>query len=211
MVPRLRHQPPLKYARSMFHVGLTGGIGSGKTTVARVFRTLGVPVLEADAEGRRILAEDQDVIREIAALFGKEVVRDGSIDRPKLAGLVFNAPEALRALNAIVHPAVREGFRRWAAEQQAPYVIMEAAILTETGGHHAMDRIIVVSAPEALRLRRVMQRDEVDESAVRARMANQASDAERNAIADHLIHNDDKQLVIPQVLAVHAALLNFAP
>ncbi|MBX2972617.1 MAG: dephospho-CoA kinase [Flavobacteriales bacterium] len=194
----------------MFCVGLTGGIGSGKTTVARVFRTLGVPVFEADAEGRRLLNEDAAVREAVVARFGPGVLRDGTIDRAALAGIVFHAPEALGDLNGIIHPAVRASFRHWADRQQAPYVMMEAAILVESGGYKAMDRNVVVTAPEELRIRRVMQRDGVDEQAVRARMANQAGEQERRAIADHVIHNDDTQLVIPQVLAAHRLLLTFA-
>lgn len=194
----------------MIRVGLTGGIGSGKTTVARVFKTLGVPVFEADAEGRRVLNEDQDVIQDVAQRFGNGVLRNGLVDRAAVADIVFNDPVALKDLNAIVHPAVRKGFQRWAGEQQAAMVIMESAIMVESGSSKLMDRIVLVSAPEELRLQRVMARDRVEPTVVQARMANQVSEEERLSIAQHVIHNDDKQLVIPQVLAVHAALLNFA-
>jgi dephospho-CoA kinase len=130
----------------------------------------------------------------------------GVPDRKALAQLVFNDPKALADLNAIIHPVVRQAFRNWAAEQQAPYVVMEAAILAETGGHSAFDRIVVVSAPEALRVRRVMQRDGAGEPDVRARMRNQATEEQRLAIADHVIINDDTRLVIPQVIALHNTL-----
>ncbi len=194
----------------MIRVGLTGGIGSGKTTVARVFHTLGIPVFEADAEGRRILKEDAAVIKAVTERFGSGVVRNGAIDRAMVASIVFKDPAALKDLNAIIHPAVRTGFRRWAAEQHVPYVIMEAAVMAEHGGHRTMDQVIVVTAPEELRIQRVMARDGVERDAVMARMANQVGDAERLKLADHVIHNDDQQLVIPQVLAVHQALLTFA-
>jgi len=194
----------------MIRVGLTGGIGSGKTTVARVFRTLGIPVFEADAEGRRIMQEDAAVIKAVTERFGTSVVRNGAIDRATLASIVFKDPSALKDLNAIIHPAVRTGFLRWAAEQNAPYVIMEAAVMAENGGHRTMDQVIVVTAPAELRIQRVMARDGVGRDAVDARMANQVGDAERLKLADHVIHNDDQQLVIPQILAVHQALLTFA-
>lgn len=194
----------------MIRVGLTGGIGSGKTTVARVFKTLGVPVFEADAEGRRVLSEEQDVIQAVAQRFGNGVIHDGRVDRAALAKIVFADPAALKDLNAIVHPAVRKGFQRWAGEQRTAIVIMESAIMLESGSSKIMDRIAVVTAPEQLRIRRVMARDGVEASVVRARMANQVSEEQRITTAQHVIHNDDKQLVIPQVLAVHAALLNFA-
>jgi len=194
----------------MIRVGLTGGIGSGKTAVARVFRTLGIPVFEADAEGRRIMQEDAAVIKAVTERFGTSVVRNGAIDRAMVASIVFKDPAALKDLNAIIHPAVRTGFLRWAAEQNAPYVIMEAAVMAENGGHRTMDQVIVVTAPAELRIQRVMARDGVGRDAVDARMANQVGDAERLKLADHVIHNDDQQLVIPQILAVHQALLTFA-
>lgn len=194
----------------MIRVGLTGGIGSGKSTVCRVFRTLGVPVFEADAEGRRLLEQDPMLKAAIMERFGTSVFVEDRIDRAALANVVFQDRQALKDLNALVHPAVRSAFDRWAHSQEVPYVLMEAAILAESGGHRAMDRVVVVSAPEALRIQRVMRRDGVDEQAVRARLSNQVGEAERAAIADHIIHNDDSHLVIPQVLEVHAALLNFA-
>ncbi|HRF80790.1 MAG TPA: dephospho-CoA kinase [Flavobacteriales bacterium] len=190
----------------MLQVGLTGGIGSGKTTVARVFRTLGIPVFEADAAGRTLLAENREVKTAVVARFGQDVLRDGHIDRAALARIVFTDQQALKDLNAIIHPAVRVAFKQWSGTQVAPYVLMEAAILAESGGAKHMDRIIVVTAPEDLRIHRVMQRDGVEEETVRTRLANQISEAERLKTADHVIMNDDMRLVIPQVLAVHTAI-----
>jgi len=190
----------------MLKVGLTGGIGSGKSLVARMFGVLGVPVFEADAAGRHLLAEDPAVRAAILDRFGEGVVHHGKVDRKALAAVVFQDPQALADLNAIVHPAARQAFRHWAEQQHAPYVLMEAAILAETGGHQAFDRVVVVSAPEALRLARVMARDHATEAEVKARMRNQASEEQRLAIADHVIVNNDQQLVIPQVLQVHQAL-----
>ncbi len=190
----------------MLKVGLTGGLGSGKSIVARVFGLIGVPVFEADAAGRQLLAEDPAVRAAIQERFGEAVVHHGTVDRKALAAVVFQDPQALADLNAIVHPAVRQAFRHWAEQQKAPYVLMEAAILAETGGHKAFDRVVVVSAPEPVRLKRVMARDRVTEAEVKARIRNQASEEDRLAIADHVIHNDDRHLVIPQVLQVHQAL-----
>lgn len=194
----------------MIRVGLTGGIGSGKTTVGRVFRTIGIPVFEADAEGRRLLVNDLGLKHAVVERFGASVLKEDAIDRAALASIVFQDAAALKDLNALIHPAVRAAFDRWTSEQRAPYVMMEAAVLAESAGHRTMDRIVVVSAPEAIRIQRVMERDGVREDAVRARMANQVSEAERLAIADHVIHNNDSRLVIPQVVEVHAALLKFA-
>lgn len=192
----------------MFKAGLTGGIGSGKSTVARIFRVLGVPVFEADACGRELIRKDPAVIAAIKQRFGAQVLRGAEIDRPALANMVFHSPLALADLNAIIHPAVRAAFHAWAGSQHAPYVILESAILVESGGSGLMDALIVVSAPEQLRIQRVMVRDGVEEDAVRWRMANQCDEAGRLAAADHVIRNNDRELVIPQVLAAHAAILN---
>lgn len=191
----------------MFTVGLTGGIGSGKTTVAKVFRVLGIPVFEADLAGHRVLEEDEQVQEAIADRFGRAVLGPKGIDRATLSRIVFQDRSALEALNAIVHPVVRQAFRTWAQAQPSPYVLMEAAILVESGGHAALDRLVVVSAPEELRLQRTMLRDGTSREQVHARMRNQATEEARLAAAHWVIHNDDRQLVIPQVVAVHEALM----
>jgi len=194
----------------MIKVGLTGGIGSGKSTVARVFNVLGIPVFMADDAGRAILDDDAEVRKALTVRFGTAIYRNGIVDRKALASRVFKDTAALKDLNDIVHPVVRHAFRKWSLEQRAPYVIMEAAVLAESEGYKAFDRIIVVSAPEELRLQRVMARDKVDANAVQARMRNQVSEDVRLRIADHVIHNDDIQLVTPQVVAIHQELINLA-
>jgi dephospho-CoA kinase len=194
----------------MLRVGLTGGIGSGKSLVARIFSTLGVPVFEADREARRLMHEDAELRAAIAVRFGADIYGTQGLDRKRLAVIVFNDTAALAELNALVHPAVRNAFAQWAAQQRAPYVVMEAAILAESGGHAGMDRIVVVGAQEDLRVRRVMARDGVGEDEVRARMRNQADDARREAIAHHVLHNDERQLLLPQVVALHHRLTNEA-
>ena len=190
----------------MRRVGITGGIGSGKSTVCRILRVLGVPVFEADAEGRTLLTHDPDVIDAVRERFGPDLIGEQGVDRQALARIVFNDPAALQDLNAIVHPAVRMAFARWADAQHAPYVVMEAAILAESGGRSQVDDLVVVSAPEDLRVQRVMARDGVDEQAVRERMANQLTDAEREAQADAVLVNDERRLLLPQVLALHERL-----
>ncbi len=190
----------------MLKVGLTGGIGSGKSTVGRILRLLGVPLFVADEAGRELLANDPEVHQALRARFGDTVFANGNPDRKAIANIVFNDSSALADLNAIIHPAVRKAFSMWAAEQHTPYVVMEAAILAETGGHSAFDRIVVVSAPEALRMQRVMQRDGAGEPEVLARMRNQATEEQRLAVADHVIINDDTRLVIPQVITLHDTL-----
>ncbi len=190
----------------MLLVGLTGGIGSGKSTVCEVLRVLGVPVFDADGAGKELLAEDAALREAVIQRFGEGVYPGGILDRKALAAIVFNDEAALKTLNALVHPAVRNAFKRWAGEQQVPYVVMESALLADTGGHTAFDRVIVVSAPEPLRISRVMSRDGVGEEAVKARIRNQVGEEERVRIADFVVVNDDTQLVIPQVLEVDRAL-----
>jgi dephospho-CoA kinase len=187
-------------------VGLTGGIGSGKSTVCKVFAVLGIPVFEADQEAKRLMVEDEALHTALAVRFGREIIGPDGLDRKALADKVFKDPKALEDLNALVHPAVRRAFGDWVALQVAPYVIMEAAILVETGGYKAFDKLIVVTAPETLRIQRVMQRDGAREEDVAARISNQADDAVRLAVADHVVYNDDTRLVIPQVLAIHRTL-----
>lgn len=194
----------------MLKVGVTGSIGSGKSTVCRMFGVLGVPVFSSDEAGKHLLAEDVQVRAALIGAFGEAVFVDGVLDRKALGAHVFNDRAALQRLNAIVHPAVRSAFARWAEGQQAPYVINEAAILVETGSYKQLDHLIVVDAPEALRIGWVMQRDGVTEEQVRARMRNQTDDGTRNAAADSLIRNDGRSLVVPQVLAVHGELLRKA-
>lgn len=186
----------------MLKVLLTGGIGSGKSTVAQILRVLNVPVFEADRAGREILSSPE-VQRSIIDRFGERMLKDGSIDRKELAQVVFHDKGALTDLNAIVHPMVQREFQRWVERQRAPYVVMEAAILTDRA---RFDHVVVVNAPEELRIERVHRRDGVEEAAVRARMVNQISEEALLALADHVIRNDDTELVIPQVLALHEVL-----
>lgn len=190
----------------MLKVGVTGGIGSGKSTVCRMFGVLGIPVFSSDDEGKRLLAEDPEVRNALTAAFGGEIFVNEVLDRKALGALVFNDRDALERLSAIVHPAVRAAFNVWAEKQQAPYVINEAAILVETGGYKHLDHLVVVAAPEAERIARVMRRDDTTEEQVRARMSNQTDDATRAAVADSIIVNDGKAMVIPQVLVVYEQL-----
>lgn len=187
----------------MFTVGLTGGIGSGKTTVCRVFSVLGIPVFNSDEQAKLLLQDDPEVKAAVLQLFGSSVYPAGVLDRKALAQLVFNDPKALAGLNAIVHPAVRRAFKEWAESQQAPYVINEAAILVETGAYPSFDRLVTVEAPEDVRLARVMARDGSPEEQVRQRMSNQATEAQRREVAYAVIENDGHSMVLPQVLALH--------
>ncbi len=189
-------------------VGITGGIGSGKSTVARIFENLGIPVYHADARAKLLMVENKELKAAIRQAFGeKAYTPEGLPDRAFLAGQVFHDKEKLATLNALVHPVVREDGERWhAAQSGVPYTLKEAALLYESGSYRDLDLVLVVTAPKALRIRRVMARDGVDEAAVRARMDNQWPEDEKVRRADIVIHNDGKQLLLPQVMEVHHLL-----
>ncbi|MEZ4722792.1 MAG: dephospho-CoA kinase [Flavobacteriales bacterium] len=186
-------------------VGLTGGIGSGKSTVARVFETLGVPVFRADDFGRLVLESDQRVVDQVKALFGPDIYVEGSPDRAQIASLVFSDKSRLEALNKIIHPAVARAFEEWHEKQatHACYCIREAAILFESGSYKDCDQIICVSAPGKVRIERVMERDKVSEEQVKARMANQMTQEEKESKSNFIILNDGASAIIPQVIQIH--------
>ena len=193
----------------MYQVGLTGGIGSGKTLVCSVLEKLGVPVYYADVEARRLMNGDQDVSKQIVELFGRETYRRGFLDRVFLAQRVFGYPEMLAKLNAIVHPAVRNDYSLWVLRQHdVPYVVEETAILFESGANRLFDRSVFVYAPEVVRISRVMQRDRVEEKGVRRRMMHQMDEKEMKELADDIIINDGKEMLLPQIIWIHQEILN---
>jgi len=196
----------------MLKIGLTGGIGSGKTVVADIFRRLGVPVYDADAEARTLTESNEEIKSELKKYFGREIFfKDNSLNREKLASLVFSNNEKLSQLNSIVHPVVKKHFSNWLQQNKASkYIIKEAAILFESESNEGLDKIISVAAPEEIRVRRVMERDNVAEKKVRRIMKNQWSEEERNKRSDYIITNDDQTLIIPQVLKLHEMFLNEA-
>ncbi|NCA85458.1 MAG: dephospho-CoA kinase [Clostridia bacterium] len=189
----------------MITVGLTGNIGSGKSIVATVFRTMGIPVFDADATSRQ-LTQQPEILEQIANKFGAHLIVGARLDRKALAAIVFNNKEKLAALNQIIHPAVHAAFAKWVSQQVSQYVLYEAAIIAETGRVGELDKLIVVTAPKELRLKRVMQRDGASREMVLQRMKNQWPEEKKIAAADYLIYNDDTRLVIPQILAIDAAL-----
>jgi dephospho-CoA kinase len=194
----------------MLKVGVTGGIGSGKSVVCQVFALLGIPVYDSDYRAKWVMNHDPLLRQQLVQAFGEKVFTPaGQLDRPYLAGLVFHQPQQLALLNSLVHPRVAADFEAWvAAAYQAPYLIKEAALMYESQAHKQVHRIITVSAPEALRIARVLQRDAHRQRAqVQAIIDKQLPGAERLARADYVIFNDDRQLVIPQVLAIHQQLL----
>ena len=192
----------------MKRIGLTGGIGSGKTTVARIFKMLDVPVYNSDEAGRRITEEDPEVKTKILNRFGPDVFdENGRLDRGKLAKVVFQDPQALNDLNEIIHPAVAADFQIWCEQQTSPYVLKEAAIVFEQGLDKQLDGVIVVEAPDALRMKRVMKRNDMSEEEVLQRMKQQWSQEDLVHRADWVIHNDEQQLLIPQVLDVYSRII----
>ena len=193
----------------MLKIGITGGIGSGKTTVSRVFELLGIPVYYADDESKKILNSDKTAKESVIKVFGDSILnKDGQIDRKKLAGLVFNKKEELDKLNAILHPAVGKHFDKWAKEQNAPYCLKEAAILFESGAYKQVDRVVAVVAPLELKINRTIKRDGITKEEVLARINNQLSDEEKVKRADFIVQNDELQLLIPQVLKLHRQILD---
>jgi dephospho-CoA kinase len=184
-------------------IGLTGGIGSGKSTVARVFESLGYPVFDADKEALALYENDPTLLPEVVELYGEGILLpNGRLNRMALATVVFNDESALKKLNALVHPRVAVRFEEWKNRQHAPAVIREAAILYESGSDAGCDAVIVVTAPEELRIKRVMQRNGISEAEVRARMARQWPESTLVECADEVIVNDDKTLVLPQIMKV---------
>lgn len=186
----------------MIRVGLTGGIGSGKTTVAHLLEQLDVPVYYADERGRWLSDNDPEVVLKIKTLFGENAyLENGQLNRKYIAEKVFSDRTLLERLNGIVHPAVRNDYREWVERHaDAPYSVMETAILFESGFDRKVQKIVVVTAPEELRIARTVRRDGTDEVAVRKRIAAQMSDQERLTKADYVLHADDRELLIPQVL-----------
>lgn len=192
----------------MKKIGITGGIGSGKTTVCKVFELLGVPVFYADDEAKKLLGEDAEVKEAVVKAFGSILLNGpGLINKKKLAEIVFNNSEKLQELNSIVHPVVRRRFEEWSAKHSSCiYVLEEAAILFESGAYKFVDHAITIIAPEELRIERVMQRDKSTSEQVKTRIQNQMNDAEKIKRSQFVIVNDEHQLLIPQILDIHKEL-----
>jgi len=191
-------------------VGLTGGIGSGKSTVAGIFKTLGIPVFDADAAAREIMGKDVELQRAIMHTFGDDVYAGGQLNRKLLAGIVFNDPFKLEQLNALVHPATIKAAENWMQQQKTAYAVKEAALFFEAGTAADLDYIIGVFAPRPLRILRVMKRDNVSREEVLARMSRQIDEDIKMRLCDFVVENNERDLLIPQVLQVHHALLKKA-
>lgn len=187
-------------------VGLTGGIGSGKSTIAKEFATLGISVFNSDEQAKALIANNAQVKERIIAAFGEEAYQNGEYNRAYIAQIVFNNPKKLAILNGIVHPALAKYFKQWTKKQTSPYVLKEAAILFESGSYKDCNYIITVTAPEQLRIARVMARDHCTEAQVRVRMSQQWIDAQRIALSNAVIENIDLESAKEQVKRIHLQL-----
>lgn len=187
-------------------IGLTGGIGSGKTTVTRMFSDLGVPIYIADDEARELTNSSKTIRRKLIALLGDEAYNEESLNRAFVADKIFNNKDLLESVNAIIHPEVTTHFNIWLKKQNSTYVIKEAAILFENGGYKSCDLIILVTAPESVRIARVMERDNVPRARVEERIKNQWSDTKKKKLADLIIENIDLKATQKMVKAIHLSL-----
>lgn len=194
----------------MLKVGITGGIGSGKSTVAKIFLLLGIPVYNADDAAKELMRSNPEIKAKIIAAFGPESYTQQELNRSYLSGAVFNNAKKIELLNSIVHPAVIEHAKWWMNQQTAPYTLKEAALLFESGSHADLDVVIGVSTPEPLRLLRAMQRDNAEKNTIKSRMDKQLDEKIKMQMCDYLIFNNDQQLVIPQVIQLHHILLQKA-
>lgn len=192
----------------MYTLGVTGGIGSGKTTVVRIFQSLGIAAYDADLNARRLMEDNEDLRNAIQLTFGNEAYTANRLNRTWLAAQVFSDASALKALNALVHPAVGIDFNQWLTIQSGPYVIKEAALLFEAGSYAQLDATVLVSCPEVIRLQRVLKRDaHRNEAQVKAIFAQQWSEDRKRSLANHEMVNDGLKALIPQVLALHRSLV----
>jgi len=185
----------------MIKVGITGGIGSGKSTICHFFRTLGIPVFEADTEAKKLINSSEAIKNQLIAEFGSDIYLPNQlIDRKKLAGLIFNSPTLLEKVNRIIHPEVRIYFNKWVELQKSPYIIHEAAIMFESGFYQMMDYTILVTAPEAERIARVMKRENSTEESVKARIEKQWTDEQKMELASFIVKNDNTELIVPKLI-----------
>lgn len=196
----------------MLKIGITGGIGSGKTTVCRVFELLGIPVFYADNVAKTIMQTDSQLKNEILNVFGTESYSiDGQLNRPYISSIVFKDQSQLNKLNALVHPAVFRAFDRWISEQkEVPYILKEAALLYESESYEMCDLSILVISPESTRISRIKARDHISEEEIMLRMKRQFSDEQKMKLANHILINDENRLLIPQILDLHQQFLKIS-
>lgn len=196
----------LKENKKPLLVGITGGIGSGKTTVSKIFGALGIPIFNSDVEAKKIVNNNVNVIKQIKTAFGN-VYDENGLDNKQLSAIVFKDKKALEKLNKIVHPIVAQNFEHWIEEHKNSKILMkEAAILIESGAYKSLDEIILIIAPKEKRIERVIRRDGVLLEDIKVRIDKQLTDEEKTKYANYLINNNEEQLLIPQVLKVYEQL-----
>ncbi|MAO09562.1 MAG: dephospho-CoA kinase [Flavobacteriaceae bacterium] len=191
-------------------VGLTGGIGSGKTTIATMFNELGVPVYIADIEAKKLTNTSEKIKTELLNILGEQAYNKDGLNRKYVADKIFNDAELLKRVNEIIHPEVAKHFRNWAKQQSEAYCIKEAAILFENGGYKECDYTILVTAPKEIRIKRILERDDTTEDEIKSRMDNQWPDEKKIELADFIIENTDINITKEQVVKVHEHLINTA-
>ncbi len=192
----------------MLKVGITGGIGSGKSFVAKIFATMGIPVYNSDIRAKELMHSNLELKQGIIELFGEEAYVNDKLNRPYIAKIVFGDKAILQKLNNLVHPAVAIDTYQWfQAQAHQPYALKEAALIFETNTHTLLDKIICVTAPDELRIQRVIERDNTDEAAVKSRMNKQIPQSEKAERSDFVINNDQVEALLPQINRVHLALI----
>ncbi len=194
----------------MLKVGLTGGIGAGKSTVAHIFEVLGIPVYHADQEAKRLMQTNPSLMEKIKNAFSEKAYVEGALDRKFLSSFVFNDKQKLELLNSIVHPFTIQDGLEWMKKQTSPYAIKEAALIFESGSQGEFDTIIGVFAPPALRIHRTIQRDQVEREKVLNRMENQLDENIKMKLCDHVLINNEQSLLVPQVIDLHAQLIKLS-
>ena len=192
----------------MKKIGITGGIGSGKTYVASVFQSFGIPIFNADIQAKKIMTSSRKLIKLVKEEFGNDIYKDSDLNKEKLSSIVFSNSDKLQKLNSLVHPIVKEEFNNWCKKQTSSYVIKEAAILFESNSHIGLDAVICVSAPLDLRMKRLLNRDDYSEKEIKKRIENQISQEEKEKLSDYIIINDEKELLLPKIIKIHKELLS---
>jgi len=188
-------------------IGITGGIGSGKTTVAKMFQDLGIPIYIADFEAKKLMSNSKVIKRQLITLLGEQSYINNELNKPFIADRIFNNKKLLEEINAIVHPKVGRHFKKWVAIQSSPYIIKETAILFENGAYRSCDEIITVTAPETLRIQRVIERDDSTSQSIKAVINNQWDDAKKIALSQYVIINIDLIDTAQQVMEIHQKIL----
>lgn len=187
----------------MKKIGITGGIGSGKTYISNIFKSLGIPLFNSDIEAKTLMNSSKKLVSQIKKEFGEDIYTNENFNKEKLSSIVFSNSDKLQKLNSLVHPIVKEEFNNWCKKQTSPFLIKEAAILFESKSHLGLDAVICVSAPLELKIKRLFKRDNFSEMEIKKRIDNQISQDEKEKLSDYIILNDEKELLLPQIIKLH--------